>query len=387
MTNLDYLIVYLEVIVISVVICGCIYLYASRDLGGNREIVVFRWIVILLMIELLMDGITHTQYRGYLHLPRLVVGFMYSSYMFLLSGVLAFLWFLFAEMRIGTSFRGKNRKWLLIALIPPIIVCFMSYASIKTGWFFSLDENGIYTRGPYWFVQSVLVYVYFFITTVHAFIAARHATSKARKTDLYILSMFIIAPFIGALLQLVIGGHPFAGPSICIAILFIFLNLQGGMIYNDSLTSLNNRKRTDQYMEEVLPQASENPFYLYLLDIDKFKLINDTYGHVEGDKALKLVADVLKTSTDLYRGFVGRYGGDEFIVIIYTDYIDEPVEFMNVIEKELNKVSVQENLPYALHMSGGYVECKSSEETINDIIAKADYLLYKNKEYSLKQNA
>ena len=376
---MDYLIVYLEIIILCVVISTGITVHVSRDLGSDREVLVFRRMTRVLIAELLMDGLTEIQDQGYIHMPVWLVGILYATYMFFASGVLSYLWFLFAEMRIGVSIREK-RGYFIVAAIPCVLLGIMSYASMKTGWFFSLDEYGAYTRGPYWFFQSTLAYIYFSITTVHAVIAARREKSIARKRELYVLSTFIIAPIIGALLQLVVGGHPFAGPSICIAILFIFMSIQGGMIYTDALTGLNNRKRADQYLEEVMQDAAENPFYLYMLDIDGFKKINDSMGHVEGDNALKLLAESLKKSADACRGFVGRYGGDEFIMVIPKYRIDSPDSLSAELNADLKRVAQEKDLGYDLSVSAGYALCESPRETGSDLVARADEMLYRVKQ-------
>ena len=201
-----------------------------------------------------------------------------------------------------------------------------------------------------------------------------------RKKELYTLSSFIIAPIIGALLQLTVGGHPFAGPSICIAILFIFLSIQGGMIYTDSLTGLNNRKRTDQYLEEVIPNANEEPFFLYMLDIDGFKKINDTVGHVEGDRALKILAESLKKNVDEYHGFAGRYGGDEFVVVIQAKLIKSPDAFVEKLNADLKEATEKEHLEYETSVSAGYALCQSNTARESNLVAKADDMLYENKQ-------
>ena len=376
---MDYLIVYLEIIILCVVISTGIYRHTSRDLGSDREVIVFRWIVRVLIAELLMDGLTEIQDQGIEYMPVWLVALLYATYMFLASGILSYLWLLFAEMRIGTSINEKRGLFTILAL-PCVLIGIMSYASIKTGWFFSLDANGEYTRGPYWSFQSTLAYFYFAITTVHSFVAARKEQSPSRKKELYTLSSFIIAPIIGALLQLTVGGHPFAGPSICIAILFIFLSIQGGMIYTDSLTGLNNRKRTDQYLEEVIPNATEEPFYLYMLDIDGFKKINDTVGHVEGDRALKILAESLKKNVDEYHGFAGRYGGDEFVVVIPTKLIKSPDAFVEKLNADLKEATEKEHLEYETSVSAGYALCRSNTEREGNLIAKADDMLYENKQ-------
>jgi diguanylate cyclase len=85
----------------------------------------------------------------------------------------------------------------------------------------------------------------------------------------------------------------------------------------DSLTGIANRKAFDAALLAGLQQAlqSRRPLTLLLLDIDRFKQFNDTYGHLVGDKVLRFVAETLRHSVK-GRDMVARYGGEEFAVIL-----------------------------------------------------------------------
>ena len=257
----------------------------------------------------------------------------------------------------------------------------MSFATIKTDWFFSIDDEGIYTRGPYWFLQVFVCYGYFLFTTVHAFMAARREPSALVRKQYYTISAFLIAPAIGALLQLLIGLHPFVAPATSISMLIIFLNLQANMINNDSLTGMHNRKSAERYIEELKLHASpRNPFYLYMMDIDKFKKINDSFGHVEGDVALRTIANVLQKVCDEYSGFICRLGGDEFLAVIESKQIKDPEDFPAAIETAMEKEARILNLPYELVISAGYTTCDSPMQRLNNLISDADKDMYKNKQ-------
>ena len=86
---------------------------------------------------------------------------------------------------------------------------------------------------------------------------------------------------------------------------------------NDGLTGLHNRKAFDIKVKDALKMFEEKgeTYSIILFDVDKFKDINDTFGHVAGDKVLKKVAQCLK-ETFRESDFIARYGGDEFVVII-----------------------------------------------------------------------
>jgi diguanylate cyclase (GGDEF)-like protein len=87
----------------------------------------------------------------------------------------------------------------------------------------------------------------------------------------------------------------------------------------DPLTKLYNRKHLEDQIPKITAQAnrSELSFGVLMLDIDHFKMVNDTYGHDVGDKAIKIVANTLKENTR-NSDIIVRFGGEEFIVLLYN---------------------------------------------------------------------
>lgn len=96
-----------------------------------------------------------------------------------------------------------------------------------------------------------------------------------------------------------------------------FYNVVSLQAQTDPLTGLANRRAFDQRLDEEIRRSNRynHPFVLFMIDLDRFKKINDTYGHLMGDKALQLVAAAMSKSvrdTD----FAARFGGDEFVLIL-----------------------------------------------------------------------
>ena len=85
----------------------------------------------------------------------------------------------------------------------------------------------------------------------------------------------------------------------------------------DALTDISNRKAFDNSLDELIEESSQNeaPFCLVIGDIDHFKVFNDTYGHLVGDKVLRFVATILKRSVK-GKDTVARYGGEEFAILL-----------------------------------------------------------------------
>ncbi len=93
----------------------------------------------------------------------------------------------------------------------------------------------------------------------------------------------------------------------------------------DALTKVNNRRYFDQVMQEEIRRANLNgqPLAVVMADIDHFKAVNDTYGHLVGDEALKLVAETLKKQVSRKNHLVARYGGEEFAMILPSTPADD----------------------------------------------------------------
>lgn len=101
----------------------------------------------------------------------------------------------------------------------------------------------------------------------------------------------------------------------------------------DPLTGLDNRRAVDQRLREYWDDWQKNGtnFSVFLIDVDFFKRYNDCYGHQQGDRCLILVANELRDSIRRYNGSIGRYGGEEFIVLARLDTLEQVAEFAETV--------------------------------------------------------
>jgi diguanylate cyclase (GGDEF)-like protein len=142
----------------------------------------------------------------------------------------------------------------------------------------------------------------------------------------------------------------------------------------DELTGLYNRKKLDISINEFINKN----ICVILFDVDNFKQVNDTYGHLKGDEVLKMIAKVVKEnvrSSDL----VVRWGGEEFIVIL--EQLNDIEIAKNLAEKLRIKIAEQNieevgHVTCSFGISCGYVE---SKPFVNHILEKSDEALYKAK--------
>lgn len=152
------------------------------------------------------------------------------------------------------------------------------------------------------------------------------------------------------------------------------------MATTDMLTGVNNRRQFITLAEEALLNASDaQPVGLVIFDIDRFKLINDTYGHLEGDEALRLIARTV--SVQLREGDIfGRFGGDEFILLAPNTSAREIQSFCHILMNQVHTLTVG-NKDVCTRMSAtmGVTAAVPSAVSLNDLIARADSALLQAK--------
>lgn len=149
----------------------------------------------------------------------------------------------------------------------------------------------------------------------------------------------------------------------------------------DPLTTVYNRRYMYSYLEEQSTAARQNKTDLSVLlfDIDFFKRLNDTYGHLTGDAVLKALANILKSACKDDE-IVTRYGGEEFLLILPGVGRDEAIRRAEEIRKVVEESYLSPDLPKdePVTISGG-VATMSPDDTDETLVARADENLYKAK--------
>ncbi len=144
----------------------------------------------------------------------------------------------------------------------------------------------------------------------------------------------------------------------------------------DDLTNLSNRRHFEELMTSALSAAKRHnyPLSLIMIDLDHFKDVNDTYGHIEGDNVLKAFADLLR---ELIRteDFAARWGGEEFIVILPHTACEAAMALAERIRVACRKHFSARN---ALTASFGVAQLQSGED-YDSLIKRTDDAMYRAK--------
>jgi diguanylate cyclase (GGDEF)-like protein len=147
----------------------------------------------------------------------------------------------------------------------------------------------------------------------------------------------------------------------------------------DQLTRFLSKHEIVKLGKLVYDKCKDNKikFSAVMIDVDNFKTINDTYGHVYGDKAISLLSETIARSirnTD----YIGRYGGDEFLLICPDAGEHEAFEVAERIRKSVENTvfSIGEGIDMSLTISLGVHQCADCDSSFDDVIKRADKSLY-----------
>jgi len=154
----------------------------------------------------------------------------------------------------------------------------------------------------------------------------------------------------------------------------------------DQLTQLPNRRSFETRIntEWAVAQREKKPISILLIDLDKFKSYNDTYGHLQGDATLKTTANLFKKTLKRPGDFAARWGGEEFIVLLSNTDSNGALEIAEQIRKSAEDMEIPftdtQNLKITISIGVNTYNHEQTALSINDFFAGADKALYDAKD-------
>ena len=298
---------------------------------------------------------------------------------FVLVSALAIEWFYFiaalADMKLRTTAKGR---WIIRAPFAiMLVVLVVSYAANPYYW---LSETGE-TNRLFLFLMLATPMIYFIWSTIYALVKAFRKENRGTRKLLILVAMYPIEGMVLGSIQRMVPGVPLYSFGLMVLMVYVYIQNMKDQISIDPLTKLNNRSQLIKYISQEGSHHVEGArTFVLMIDANNFKKINDGYGHAEGDRALVLIAQALTKAGRKMKQhpFIGRYGGDEFIMIFHTHDEQEPALLARYIREELAEVSVENSLPYDLSVGIGCDEWGSKEE-FQTCLVRADKRLYEDK--------
>ncbi len=294
-----------------------------------------------------------------------------------LAVIIPMLWLYYCVYRIYhiSSIAKKSRK---IIALPAILYTVLIVISLHNGAAFKILESNLYGSG-FAYVLSYVVGLLYVSSAAVLVLINRKSLNHGEIVPYLLVPIIPLVLAIGEILFTPLKGLMWAGATLVILeIQMLVLNNRTNI---DHLTSLNNRMALDGYLRRMIHEShsTQTRLGVIMIDVDDFKSINDRFGHVEGDRALKATGDILR---QCFSGnfFIARYGGDEFTVVLKDSNEEILKEYLEKLDSERVKHNTAANRPYEICLSVGATVFTDSEITsLHSLYMKVDSLMYKDK--------
>lgn len=275
----------------------------------------------------------------------------------------------------------EEKKWQkALIFIPVLLVTILLVINLFNGMLFTINENNLYSRGKYIYLFSLIIATYIIVMGANlVYCYFKNIDNKKLKEEFKKLLIFTSIPIVSALIQNFNYGITLGQVGLTLSVLLIYLNGQKKDSNIDELTGIYNRRAFNRNVSRLF--NSKKLMFLMLMDANDFKMINDKYGHLEGDKALVAIANILKnaiSNTDKDY-FLARYGGDEFIIVGEIKSQDDVDELMLQIEEEEKRYNKETKNKYNIKLSIGYSLRNNEHTSVESLIEAADNKMYARK--------
>ncbi|MGI6765743.1 MAG: GGDEF domain-containing protein [Lentihominibacter sp.] len=303
-----------------------------------------------------------------------------NDLLFINNIVFAFLWTVYADHKLFTDIQRIKRIYPFVA-IPALIIIIGCLINLVTPVFFVIDEYNIYHRTDLYIIPYIATYFYM----AYGVILIYSYREKVHKYLFLPAIIFMIPIVIGSLLQFFFYGYSLVWLGVAVGMTSLFINVQNEASYVDILSGVFNR----QYLNNMLLMYSKRwdaagvPAGI-MLDIDSFKSINDKFGHLVGDDAISVTGKILRAAVS-NKGIICRYGGDEFIILMYVNNTKEIMDMIDAVETQTTLFNESEEKPYKISFSIGYSTFDINHDSIDDFLKRADASMYEEKKRKIAE--
>jgi len=328
-------------------------------------------LLVVSMLAAMMCDLTYAATGGVPDPALHIINWLVNSFYFIFLGIAFSFMFLFLEYNANGSLRLKKIAACVGAF--NILYTVILTLGIVNGKIFFITQDNLYVRGDLYAI--VVVFPYLLVTLAISNVITQR--KNMTKSQFALLLVSVLPAVIGSTLDLLIEDSQKIWPSVFISLLFSYLFIIRMTALIDSLTGIYNRRGCDEHLLALGKITRRKEYSFIMIDMDRFKEINDKLGHAQGDNALKDVAELLRASVR-HSDFVARYGGDEFIIIAPSE---DPEKIMEHIKSKIEEFNLKQARPYTLSLScGGALYRPDDVETPQEFIGYVDKLMYNEKE-------
>lgn len=362
-----------DINIAAFILLGAVLIIAYQQLDRqdlwNRRFLSTSWIVLFALFFETMTCVINKRPELWL-IPVSV--FMHLC-LFITGPILTYSWYVLIYSWIIPELAIAKKRYVLM-LLPVIINFFITALSPFFGWVFFINSANVYQRGPLFGASAIITFFYLFCALL---LILKHR-KRIVKQEVFSLFTVVILPIIGGVLQSLFYGLLFIWSSSAFALVIGYSLLQQRLIRLDSLTGAWARESFLYFISQKIKRGTDVRFGAIYFDLDNLKDINDEYGHLEGDAALKTTIRLVKSllrKTDI----IARLGGDEFILIADCESPEVLERLIARIRSRLKEYNEKSGKGYKLECSFGADIFNASHTSVEQFLHHIDNLMYSNK--------
>ena len=297
-----------------------------------------------------------------------------NTLLFVADVFFAFIWTVYVDYKL---FEDLNhvRKSILLTVWPGALSVLLGLANLFTDIFFTISPDNVYQRTSLVVIAYIVTYGYLIYSAVLVYLTRR----KLRRYLFLPVIIFLTPIFIGSLLQFLFYGLSLIWVSVAVGVVSLYINIQNEASSVDIVTGLYNRQYLRRYLSYTGHRLEPGALLAGLmLDVDDFKLINDTHGHTVGDAALRDVGQLLHSAVPA-DAFAARFAGDEFIILLAVRGEKEVLSMMDSIRSATQAFNQARQRPYQLSFSMGFSFFRPESDTAETFLRRMDEAMYQEK--------
>ena len=325
-----------------------------------------KWIMLATAIAIVVEPLTWI-FDGKLFFGAYFLEYSTNVILFMMGPILGGLMLCYVDYAIFRASERiiKRHYYMQLSFVTLIILAI----NVFYPFYFSINKTtNNFSSGPfkwlhYLVLGSIYLYMLYFVV------------KNRKRTNPFVVRIFILffaLPIIGMLVQLIDSKLHFSWTSIVLAILIVYVFLESTSTEYDFLTKLFNRQSYENYVRHLIEQ--KRPFGIMLIDLNDFKIINDTHGHQKGDNVLITFSKVLKRVFPV-DAMVCRLGGDEFMVVIE---VAKPTIDWEISEIDRILKKHEDDFMPTVQFSYGYLPY-SEDLSFDELYTTVDQRMYLNK--------
>ena len=297
-----------------------------------------------------------------------------NGYLFLASSGVGMLWNFYVDYRIFHSLKRLYRRLIPLGLPFLMIAVLVLLDFFGMGNLFSINSDNIYVRGRLLFLSYGVVF-YYYIYSIGLTVSAVKSKGHAQ---FFPVLYFVLPCFLGTIVQGLFYGLSVGWLGVSLAFFFVQMQLQNFNAFVDALSGLYNRRYYNYILDKTVKSRNVKSVSGIMIDVNRFKSINDQYGHTVGDDAIRSLGVILSEITT-ERNTAFRLSGDEFVLLSPDLSREDTEKLVRELQTAVERFNSCEEKPYKLSLAVGYSLFPTENFDSDQFLHQMDMQMYADK--------